>query len=241
MNVLFFDVESTGLPRKDPDTGETHQPNITQLGFILERNGVDVMTVDALIKPDNWFVHEDPEGILPPSVISHRAMEVTGITPEMCEAEGIPIADAVELFVIAAEHADLIVCHNTAFDTKVIAAEFARCAPKHAKNPDVVFSGSPSLCTMKAATPICKIPKKGVVRPGGSNWKWPKLEEAVPFFFGVEMENAHSAIVDISWTRKLFHELIKHGAFDKEVYRLERAGKISTELYNEFVEFGKAA
>jgi DNA polymerase-3 subunit epsilon len=241
MNILFFDVESTGLPRKDPDTGETHQPNITQLGLILERHGVDVMTVDALIKPDNWFVHEDPTGELPPSVISHRAMEVTGITPEMCEEQGIPIADAVELFIIAAEHADLIVCHNTAFDTRVIEAEYGRCLPKQKRNTEQVFSGSPALCTMKTATPICKIPKKGVVRPGGSNWKWPKLEEAVPFFFGVEMENAHSAIVDISWTRKVFHKLVEIGAFDKEVYRLERAGKITPALYEEFMQLAEAA
>lgn len=238
MNILFFDVESTGLPRKDPDTGETHQPNITQLGLILERNGVDVMTVDAFIKPDNWFLHEDPTGELPPSIISHRATEVTGITPEMCEADGIPIADAVELFIIAAEHADLIVCHNTAFDTKVIMAEYGRCAPKNAKKTELVFAGSPALCTMKAATPICKIPKKGVVRPGSSNWKWPKLEECVPYFFGVEMENAHSAIVDISWTRRVFHELIKLGAFDKEVYRLERAGNITKALHDEFMTIG---
>lgn len=240
MNILFFDVESTGLPRKDPETGETHQPNITQLGFILERGGVDVITVDTLIKPDNWFVHEDPTGELPPSIISHKAMEVTGITPQMCEEQGIPIADAVEMFIIAAEHADLIVCHNTAFDTKVMEGEYQRLRPNH-KTPSDVFAGSPFLCTMKTATPICKIPKKGVVRVGSSNYKWPKLEEAVPFFFGVEMENAHSAIVDISWTRKVFHELVKMGAFDKEVRRLERAGKISTSLYEEFMALGEAA
>lgn len=240
MNILFFDVESTGLPRKDPDTGETHQPNITQLGFILERNGVDVITVDTLIKPDNWFVHEDPTGELPPSIISHRAMEVTGITPEMCEKDGIPIADAVELFIIAAENADIIVCHNTAFDTKVMEGEYLRLRPRH-KTPSDVFAGCPSLCTMKAATPICKIPKKGVVRAGGSNYKWPRLEEAVPHFFGVEMENAHSAIVDISWTRKVFHELLKLGAFDKELRRLERAAKITTAVYDEFVAIGQAA
>lgn len=219
MNVLYFDTESTGLPRKCTETYETIQPNITQLGFILERNGVDVMTVDALIKPDNWFVHEDPNGILPPSIISHRASEVTGITPELCEADGIPIADAVELFVIAAEHADVIVCHNTAFDLKVMAAEYARLQPK-AKNPDIVFAGKPSLCTMKAATPICKIPKKNTK----TAYKWPRLDEATMFFFNEELENAHSAIVDIKATRRLFHKLIELGAFDKDVYRLARAG-----------------
>ena len=231
MNVLFFDVESTGLPRKDPDTGETHQPNITQLGFILERNGVDVMTVDALIKPDNWFVHEDPKGELPPSIISHRAMEVTGITPEMCEKDGIPIADAVELFVIAAENADLIVCHNTAFDMKVMAAEYARLQPRQ-KNPDIVYGGNPSLCTMKAATPICKI-RKG---DGKTSFKWPRLEEAMEFFFQEKLENAHSAIVDITATRKLFHKLIEIGAFDKDVYRLNKAGLMSDDLCAQFVE-----
>lgn len=219
MNVLYFDTESTGLPRKCTETYETIQPNITQLGFILERNGVDVMTVDALIKPDNWFVHEDATGERPPSIISHKAMDVTGITPELCEAEGIPIADAVELFVIAAEHADVIVCHNTAFDLKVLAAEYARLQPK-AKDPNIVFAGNPSLCTMKAATPICKIPKANAK----TAYKWPRLDEAMLFFFGEELENAHSAIVDIKATRRVFHKLIELGAFDKDVYRLARAG-----------------
>lgn len=236
MNVLYFDVESTGLPRKDPETGETHQPNITQLGFILEINGTDAMVVDLLIKPDNWFVHEDPKGVLPPSVISHRAMEVTGITPEMCEEFGVPIADAVELFVIAAEHADLIVCHNTAFDMKVMAAEYARLQPRQ-KDPNIVYGGAPSLCTMKAATPICKI-RKG---DGKTSFKWPKLEEAMKFFFGEELENAHSAIVDIKATRRVFHKLLELGAFDKEVYRMERAGTITKELHDEVLAMAEAA
>lgn len=226
MNILFYDVESTGLPRKDQDTGETVQPNITQLGFILERFGVDVMTVDALIKPDNWFLHQDQQGLLPPSIISHKAMEVTGITPELCEEQGIPIADAVELFVIAAEHADVIVCHNNAFDLAVMKGEYKRLQPR-CKTPEIVFAGKPSLCTMKTATPICKIAKKGVGRTMGVSYKWPKLEEAIPFFFdGEQMVNAHSAIADINYTRRLFHKLVEIGAFDKEVGRMEKAGTI---------------
>lgn len=235
MNILFFDTETTGLPRKDPETGETHQPNITQLGFILERGGIDMLTVDALIKPDNWYIHTgiDPKTGIEESGtgISRKSTEITGITMEMCEKDGIPIADAVEMFVIAAENADVIVCHNTAFDMKVMAAEYARLQPR-AKDPNIVYGGRPSLCTMKASTPICKI-RKG---DGKTSFKWPRLEELMMFLFNEELENAHSAIVDIKATRRCFHKLIDLGAFDKDVYRMARAGLIREDFLDQVRE-----
>lgn len=192
MNILYFDTETTGLPRASEPLNHPSQPHMTQLGLILEVNGHDALTIDTLIKPDGW-------------VIEQKASELTGITLDMCEADGIPIADAIELFVIAAENADLIVCHNTAFDTKLMAIEYLRLQPD--RKPYDVLSGKPQLCTMKVSTPICRIGKKD----GRTGYKWPKLSEATMFFFNEELENAHSAIVDIVATRRLFKELDKLG------------------------------
>lgn len=221
MRVLYFDVETTGLPsnKYSPDSAE--QPHITQLGLILEIDGVDVITLDALIKPDNWRIHPCSG-----NGISAKSTELTGITIEMCEAGGIPIADALEIFMIATEQADAIVCHNTAFDTKIIGFEYARL--RKGAPPRQILNGLPTLCTMKAATPICKLPQKGK----RATFKWPKLEEAMMFFFGEKLEGAHSAIVDIQATRRLFHHLLhKEYAFDEQIDELVKAGKLTKDFF----------
>jgi DNA polymerase-3 subunit epsilon len=201
VNILYFDTETTGLPNSREILTHPSQPHITQLGFILEVNGHDALVVDSLVKPDGWE-------------IGKIASELTGITLPMCEADGIPIADAVELFVIAAENADLIVCHNTAFDTKLMGIEYLRLQPN--RKPTDVLSSRPILCTMKVSTPVCRIGKKD----GRTGYKWPKLEEAIRFFFNEQLENAHSAIVDIKATRRLFYKLNELGYLDEHLEKL---------------------
>lgn len=196
MKILYFDTETTGLPNSREVLNHHSQPHITQLGLMLEVDGHDALTIDALVKPNGWE-------------ISPKASELTGITLDMCEKDGIPIADAVEMFVIAAENADLIVCHNTSFDQKLMAIEYLRLQPQR-KAYDVLC-GKPSLCTMKVSTPICRIGKKD----GRVGYKWPKLEEAIRFFFDEQLENAHSAIVDIIATRRVFYELNALGYLDQ--------------------------
>lgn len=213
MNILFFDTETTGLPKASVPFEHPDQPHITQLGFILEVNGNDALVVDTLIKPDNWPIHADSG-----TGIGKIASELTGITQEMCEESGIPIADAMELFVIAAENADLIVCHNTSFDIKLASIEYARLTAHrdNAPPPKAVLCGRPTLCTMKVSTPICRVPKKD----GRTGYKWPKLSEAYMFFFNEELENAHSAIVDIQATRRVFNELRKLGYLNEHFAEL---------------------
>jgi hypothetical protein len=65
MNILYFDTETTGLPRQSDPLDHPEQPHITQLGFILEVNGHDAMVVDTLIKPQNWPFRKDKSVTLP--------------------------------------------------------------------------------------------------------------------------------------------------------------------------------
>ncbi|ARK07457.1 PolC-type DNA polymerase III [Sphingobium phage Lacusarx] len=207
MNFLFFDTETTGLPNRSVPLSHPTQPHITQLGAVLQINGQDAIVLDTLIKPDGW-------------TIGAKAKELTGITEEMCEESGIPIADAVDMFMIMAANADFIVCHNTAFDTKLMGIEYSRL--NSSLHHSTVLVGKPTLCTMKTATPICKI-KKG---DGRTDYKWPKLEEAMMFFFGEKLENAHSAIVDIKATQRLFNLLCDEGHYDPDFeayHEVERA------------------
>lgn len=214
MNILYFDTETTGLPHQSQPLNHPDQPHITQLGFILEVNGNDSLVVDTLIKPEDWPFRKDKFGRLTDRLIDPIASELTGITEDMCEKDGIPIADAVEMFVIAAENADLLVCHNTPFDKKLLSIEYLRLQPNRAAKD--VLCGRPDICTMKVSTPVCRIAKKD----GRTGYKWPKLSEAIQFFFNEELENAHSAIVDIKATRRLFHKLGELGYLNEEYEKL---------------------
>lgn len=226
MNILYFDTETTGLPNAKFPLNDPQQPHITQLGFILEVNGIDAVQVDTFIRPDEtWRIHEDSG-----TVVGKIASELTGITAEMLWDMGIPLADALEMFIIAAENANLLTCHNNAFDNKLLAIQYARLRPD--SQPRDVLCGKPSLCTMKTATPICKIRKKD----GKVGNKWPKLEEAIEFFYGEKLEGAHSAIVDIKATRRLFHTLVNLGAFDDQVKTLLSDGRISQDVMDAIME-----
>ena len=206
MNFLFFDTETTGLPLRSEVLSHPSQPHITQLGAILEINRNDAMVIDTLIKPDGWQ-------------ISPKAQALTGITLEMCEEAGIPIADAVDLFMMMASNADFIVAHNIEFDQKLMAIEYARLNQE--LHPTTVMCGRPTLCTMKVSTPILKLPKKD----GRVGYKWPKLEELYMFLTKKKLENAHSAIVDITATRECFNILVNEGHFDAEFEAFEEVQK----------------
>lgn len=214
MNFLFFDTETTGLPNRSVPLSHPTQPHITQLGAVLQINGQDAMILDTLIYPDKWPVQ--PCG----NIIGKRAMELTGITPDMCYEAGIPIADAVELFMIMAANADFIVCHNASFDTKLMGIEYARL--NSLNHHSTVLMGKKALCTMLASTPICKI-KKGDNR---TDYKWPKLVEAMQFFFNEGLDGAHNALVDIQATQRLFNLLAdEYAAFDHEFEAYREAQK----------------
>lgn len=206
MNFFFYDTETTGLPNRSQNVAmnDPTQPHITQLGGILQIGDHDAMIFDTLVKPDNWRVL--PCG----GIIGQIAQELTGITPEMCEANGIPIRDAMNLFVTAASNADFLVCHNKSFDQQLVMFEYARLVPD--ERPSNVFEGRPGLCTMLTLTPICKIPKKD----GRVGNKWPKLEEAYLYIFGEKFPNAHNAMVDIEATRRVFNWCVREGLFDDE-------------------------
>jgi DNA polymerase-3 subunit epsilon len=196
MNFFYFDTETTGLPNRSRPMNDTSQPHITQLGGVLEVNQHDALVIDTLVKPNGW-------------AISPTAQALTGITKEMCVESGIPIGDVLNMFMTAVANADFIVCHNAEFDRKLVMLEYHRMEPE--ADPTDVFEGVPALCTMQALTPILKLKKKD----GRAGFKWPKLEEAVRYLFGEELDGAHNAMVDITATRRCFHWCVNEGLFDK--------------------------
>lgn len=185
---LFFDTETTGLPRnyKAPASDLDNWPRLVQLAYLLyDYNGNVISEGDYIVKPDGFSIPQE-------------ASEIHRITNERAIREGLPLFTVMEHFNQLIGQATNLVAHNMAFDEKILGAEFLRCDlsdPIPYKN---------RICTMQSTTDFCAIKNY-------YGYKWPKLAELHYKLFGFEFEEAHNAAADIHATGKCFWELRRLG------------------------------
>ncbi|HFA50883.1 MAG TPA: 3'-5' exonuclease [Bacteroidetes bacterium] len=189
---LFFDTETTGLPRNwnAPASDTRNWPRMVQLGCLLyDGNGQLKESRNYIIKPDGYTI--------PPG-----ASAIHGITTERAIKEGKELSGVLDDFKKLIAQAGQLVAHNMAFDEKIIGAEYYRIS---GHDP---LSGKPKICTMKDPNVIayCALPP---FRYG--KYKWPKLSELYYKLFGNYFDEAHDASVDIKATAESFWELRKRG------------------------------
>jgi len=185
---LFFDTETTGLPRnwRAPVTDLNNWPRMVQIAWILSDNkGNRIEVDDFIIKPENFKIPKDTS-------------RVHGITTERAIDEGTDLEMVLSKFNELIAQTDFIVAHNISFDEKILGAEFIR------KRIQSDFNKKRKLCTMESSTNYCRI-------PGPYGYKWPKLSELYMKLFGEDFEEAHNASVDINATEKCFWEMRKIG------------------------------
>ncbi len=185
---LFFDTETTGLPRnwKAPVTDLNNWPRLVQLAFQLyDNNGKRISDGDYIVKPDGFIIPAD-------------ASRVHGISHERAISEGLPILKILQEFSELIEEASCMVAHNISFDEKIIGAEFLRNGIKSS------LTSKRKICTMHSTTDYCAI-------QGPYGFKWPKLSELHYKLFGTYFEEAHNAAVDITATARCFWELRRTG------------------------------
>lgn len=185
---LFFDTETTGLPKnwKAPVTDFNNWPRLVQLAYLLyDNNGKMISGGDHIIKPDGF-------------IIPVEAAKVHGITTERALAEGKPLLGVLQAFHALINEANCLVAHNMSFDEKIIGAEFLRHSMQ-----DIVASKK-KICTMHSTTTFCAI-------NGPYGYKWPKLSELHYKLFHTGFEEAHNAAADINATAKCFWELKRLG------------------------------
>jgi DNA polymerase-3 subunit alpha len=193
MNVLIFDVETTGLL---PKTKDDPQVYITQLSFAL----YDTKN-NRLIKTYNAFINI-PEDV----VISEKITQITGIDREKLNKDGIDIVEALEVFFDAYSRADVIVAHNLDFDSKVMEVEAARnyerftnreTAPFIVWMFDSIYNKLFDIqmkCSMKMSIDLCNIQKKNSF---GTYKKYPTLCELYETLFHTKPENLHNSMMDV--------------------------------------------
>jgi DNA polymerase III epsilon subunit-like protein len=194
---LFFDTETSGLPRshKAPVSDLANWPRIVQIAWLLiDEQGRQHQAVEAIIRPEGFTIPE-------------AAARVHGISTERALAEGQPLPQVLHQFLAALRQADSLVAHNLAFDEKVVGAELLRCG---LPNPLPRFRRH---CTMVASTDLCAL-------PGPYGFKWPRLEELHHHLFGGTLSGAHDALVDVEATVRCFFALRSRGVIAGGVHPL---------------------
>jgi DNA polymerase III epsilon subunit-like protein len=189
MNYLFFDTETTGLPRNynAPISDSNNWPRMVQLAWVLADDfGNVVQECDKIIFPDNY---EIPEGV----------SAIHGITTEIARCKGVSLSSVINEFIQdGLNKSELIICHNVSFDFAILGAEAYRIGTKN------IFENKKSFCTKERSTDICKI-------PGRFGYKWSKLQELHQFLFGENFSDAHNALNDVNATVKCFFKLKEMG------------------------------
>lgn len=194
--IIFFDTETTGIPRWDLPADDPSQPRIVDIGAILcEQDGTEVERFESIVKPEGWTVHEG-------------AAKVHGITTEIALEQGKPIVEVLDGFDALQSRAQLIVAFNIRFDDKLLRGERRRLG-----RPDG-FGTVPVFCCMKASTPLCKIPPtKKMTAVGFDKFKVPKLTEAVEILLKRKHEGAHRAMADTVATKELYFAMAGNPEF----------------------------
>jgi len=183
---LFFDTETTGLPKKwqAPISDLDNWPRIVQLAWILsDDKGKQVAGKNYIIKPEGFLIPEE-------------SSRVHGISTEKAIKEGIALEKALSDFSYDLSQANLLIAHNINFDEKIIGAEFLR------KNVESNLEEIYKFCTMQSTTNYCQIEK-----PNGYGYKWPRLEELHLKLFNKNFDNAHDALADVKACARCFFEL----------------------------------
>jgi DNA polymerase III subunit epsilon len=185
---LFFDTETTGLPKnwKAPITDLNNWPRLVQLAYLYyDISGNFISGGDFIIKPVGFTIPSD-------------ASRIHGISTEKAIEKGRVLLTVLQEFQDLINKSEYLVAHNISFDEKIVGAEFLRNSM-----PDCIATKR-KICTMQGTTNFCKI-------DGPYGYKWPKLSELYNKLFREDFEEAHNAAVDIHATAKCFWELKKLG------------------------------
>lgn len=187
MIALFFDTETTGIPRED------FTPEIVQIAAIVQ----DTET--------RRILHELSLIVTPTGVIPDEVANLHGITTEFAREVGISQADAHGMFVELIERSEMIVAHNITFDMEMLEINWHGAWIKATERE--------AFDTMRELTPIMKLPKTGENHFHDSQnpeYKAPRLQEAYEYFFGKRFDGAHDAMVDVRACRDVYFAMHDH-------------------------------
>lgn len=183
-NLLFFDTETSGLPKEynAPVSDIDNWPRLLQLSWIITDSAGNISEEgNYLIKPEGFIYHKP---IASPF----------NVTEEELNSQGLPLLEVLKSFSNAIDKVDIIIGHNVSFDINVLRAELTR------RQLDDCFGDKPYFDTMIAS-------KEFFAQPNQYGFKYPKLEELYMKLFKDSMQGAHDALFDVMATKQCFFEL----------------------------------
>jgi DNA polymerase-3 subunit epsilon len=192
---LVYDTETTGLPDFGAPSHLPHQPHIVQAAaqLVEEDTGKVVAGFDLIVKPDGWEIPAD-------------VAEIHGITTERALALGVPEDFVVQSLLHLWRRSGYRVGHNESFDARIL-----RIAIKRLGYGDELadeWKAALAKCTARLASPHCNLPPTEKMIRANKRWpKTPTLSEAYRHFFGVELQGAHSAMVDVDGCRLVYEAI----------------------------------
>lgn len=185
MKYLFFDTETTGLPKNRDQAykGPGNWPHIVSLSWQVYDNDQYIKSESFIVKPSEWTIPED-------------SIKIHGITNERAIKEGSDLINVINKFMKDVEETRYIIAHNIEFDYNVlmnaILWDLKLSYPLFPK----------MFCTMKESRNIMKMP----LGNGRNGYKPPKLSELYEFVFKKKplMNELHAS----SYDAKILAEIV---------------------------------
>lgn len=204
--IFFFDTETSGFINKKLSSIDPQQAWCIQLGGLLTNTlGEEIDRLNYMIKPEGRSMHP-------------KALETHGIELHVAQEQGLPELEVTNLFGSMLRQADLIVCHNYAFDWAHVIAMWERNLNELSDEARSAFYlDIPYICTMKNKKIVnfCGLKNK-IGKP-----KWPKLIELHQKLFDCTFEGQHDAMADILATKKCFFALLEQGVLNLIEYLIK--------------------
>jgi len=153
MKLLFFDTETTGLPKNRDlaHKGPDNWPHMVSISWILQDGKKIVDRKSYIIKPD-WIIPED-------------SIKIHGISQQRAIRDGRYLRDVIHEF-LSIEY-DHLIGHNLSFDINVL----IHACLWDLKIPMPRFGNQ--FCTMLSSTNLLRLP----LGNGRIGYKSPKLGE----------------------------------------------------------------
>jgi DNA polymerase III epsilon subunit-like protein len=181
--ILFYDTETTGIPPSQ----SIRFDRIERYPWLLQISAILYIETGEKLKHIDFYTKHDKK-------IPINNSDIHGINAETIEKKGKPIKYVLQKFEELCAEADLIICHNYAFDSTIVLTELKR------NNIPDFLSKKPSFCTMTE----CSWLSRAI-----------SLQNLHFELFGKRFDNHHDSLYDTTATANCFFEMIKIGWLEK--------------------------
>ena len=180
MRALFFDTETTGLPKdkkKSANDGPGNWPEPVSISWIVTDEKTVIRGKSYIVRPNGWQIPAD-------------SIRIHGITQKLAEENGTDLSHILGEFVRDLRSVDMVIAHNLEFDKNV----FLSAVLYLTKDTLAVHWPKYEFCTMENARNLCKL-----VTASSFSYKSPRLSELYEYAFKTKPAESmlHTSLGDV--------------------------------------------